>query len=303
MPNPLVLVDQASAVYRSLRGRPRLALEDVSLCLMPGETHALVGHNGAGKTTLLRLVLGLLSTWTGNISVLGKDPIAQRTRIMREVGVVLDGRRALEPRLSGLENLLLKASIYGIPKAERRDRAKALLDYFDLPADELVNRYSRGMRQRLILAGAILHNPRVLFLDEPTLGLDVRGWDLLLELIEQTTKLQGAVLITSQEISLIEKVSSRISILKQGKIVATGKPSDGLDILGYRARVRLKVLDPSKIVFPVPSGFSWDGESLEGPLNLAGMEELIAYLRSTGAGLAGLEQVSALESLVRGEVA
>jgi len=74
--------------------------------LMPGETHALVGHNGAGKTTLLRLVLGLLSTWTGNISVLGKDPIAQRTRIMREVGVVLDGRRALEPRLSGLENLL-----------------------------------------------------------------------------------------------------------------------------------------------------------------------------------------------------
>lgn len=301
MTAPLVLIDQASALYRSFQGQSRLTLESVSLRLMPGETHALIGRNGAGKTTLLRLILGLLPTLTGKVSVMGKDPVTRRTQIMREVGVLLDGRRALEPRLSGLENLTLKGSMYGLPKAELHDRAKALLDHFDLPANEAVNRYSRGMRQRLILAGAVLHNPRVLLLDEPTLGLDIRGWDLLLELIEQTNKLGGAVLITSQEISLMEKISSWVSVLERGRVVASGAPSDVLGILGYSARVRLRILDPAKMVIPIPPGFSWDGEFLEGPLSLEGLEEAISYLRSTGAGLVGLEQVSGIERLVRGE--
>ncbi len=301
MTSPLVLVDQASAIYRSFRGQSRRILEGVSLRLMPGETHALIGRNGAGKTTLLRLILGLLSTPTGKVRVLGKDPVTRRTQIMREVGVLLDGRRALEPRLSGLESLTLKGSMYGLPRAELHDRAKALLDHFDLPANEPVNRYSRGMRQRLILAGAVLHKPRVLLLDEPTLGLDIRGWDLLLEFIEQTNQRGGAVLITSQEISLMEKISSWVSVLERGRVVASGAPSDVLGILGYSARVRLRVLDPARMVTPIPPGFSWDGEFLEGPFSLEGLEEAISYLRSTGAGLVSLEQVSGIERLVRGE--
>ncbi|HEU4742199.1 MAG TPA: ABC transporter ATP-binding protein, partial [Meiothermus sp.] len=284
MENSLVWVDQASASYRSLQGRPRPALENICLHLAPGEIHALVGRNGAGKTTLLRLVLGLLAAHPGKVRVLGRDPVTNRIELMREVGVMLDGKRALEPRLTGLENLLLKASIYKLAPKESFGRAKALLDYFNLPAKEAVNRYSRGMRQRLMLAVAVLHEPKVLLLDEPTLGLDVQGQDLLLRLIKEMIKRAGTVLMTSQEISFIERAATQVSALERGRIIATGKPLDVVNRLGYQPRVRIRVLDPAKMLHPLPSDFSWNGEVLEGPLSLSGLEQVVFYLRSTGAG-------------------
>jgi ABC-2 type transport system ATP-binding protein len=276
-------------------------LHKVSLEIQEGQIQALVGQNGAGKTTLLRLILGLLRPTNGQVRVLGQDPVARRARLMHKIGVVLDGVRALEPRLTGLENLLLKGHFYGMPGSLRQKRATALLCHFELPAGEVVNRYSRGMRQRLVLCIALLHNPTLLLLDEPTLGLDVHARDLLYQALRQATTNGGAVLITSQEISFVERVAEHVTVLEKGGVIAAGKPEEVVAALGYRNQIRLKVSDTRKIRHPLPDGFTLVGEQLQGPLSQAHLEAAVAYLRDTGVGLAGLEQVSGLEQFVKGE--
>lgn len=296
----MVSVVGVRAAYRKLWGGPKPTLEVVDLSLCPGEVHALVGANGAGKTTLLRVILGLLAPISGEVRLLGFDPLRFRARIMPELGVLLDGRRSLEPRLTGLENLIYKAALYRLGPRISQGRAVALLQRFGLPPHEVVNRYSRGMRQRLQLAVAILHMPKLLLLDEPTLGLDIEGMSILGDVMREVASQGGAVLLTSQELSFLERAAHRVTVLDAGKVVACGAPAEVSASLGSATRIRLKVRNPARVVAPLPMGFTWDGEALEGVLELITLEEGVRYLRDSGAGLLDIERVSGLERVLRG---
>lgn len=217
---PLVYLQEVSKIYPGV-GRP--AVDRVSLKLYPGEILALLGTNGAGKTTTVKMTAGLVLPTTGMIRVLGHDMVRERTKGVRHIGAVLEGTRNLYWRLSARENLLYFGGLRLVPRRELNYRIDKLLTLFDLSEhqDRDVRHFSRGMQQKLALLAALLHDPEVLLLDEPTLGLDVQAARRLEETIVQLAREQGkAILLTTHVIALAEKLADRIFVIHQGRQVA-----------------------------------------------------------------------------------
>ncbi|GGS91246.1 ABC transporter ATP-binding protein [Planobispora rosea] len=201
----------------------QVAVGGVDLMVPRGSFAGLVGPNGAGKTTTLSMVTGLLRPDAGLIHIDGadvwRDPVAVKARI----GVLPEGLRLFE-RLSGRELLSYNGQLRGIPKAEVERRAEELLRVMDLTesADKLVVDYSTGMRKKIGLAAALLHNPKVLFLDEPFEGVDPVSANTLVEVLRRYTASGATVVFSSHVMDLVERLCDWVSVMNRGQIVAQG---------------------------------------------------------------------------------
>jgi len=199
------------------------AVAGVDLEIAAGSLAGLVGPNGAGKTTSLSMMTGLLRPDAGQVVINGLDVWADPVAAKAVIGVVPAEARLFE-RLSGAEMLEYAGRLRGLPAAEVRSRAGQLLDVLDLAADakRLVADYSTGMRKKAALGCALIHNPPVLFLDEPLEGVDPISADVIRRLLTRLTGSGSTVLFSSHVMELVEQVCDHVSIIDQGKLVATG---------------------------------------------------------------------------------
>ena len=216
------------------------AVRDVDLALAPGECIGLVGHNGAGKSTLIKLMLGLLRPGSGRIAVLGEDPACGAgARARREIGY-LPENVALYPALTGAETIAFYARL----KGEQPSCARALLDRVGLPAAaaaRCVGTYSKGMRQRLALAQAMLGNPRALLLDEPTSGLDPALRQSFYEIMRELRSSGATVLLSSHALAELEGEVDRVVVMNQGRKMADGDLARLRQLAGVMPRLRIRL--------------------------------------------------------------
>ncbi len=203
------------------------AVDGVDLRVEAGEVFGFLGPNGAGKSTVVRMLTTLLRPTGGTGRVAGFDVVKQADNVRRNIGVALQDA-AIDPLMTGNELLLLQAVLYGLPKAQHHTKAGELLERVGLSAagDRRVGTYSGGMRRRLDLALSLIHEPSVLFLDEPTTGLDPMSRMALWDEIRRLNSEGTTVLLTTQYMEEADQLAERISIIDQGKIVCEGRPSE-----------------------------------------------------------------------------
>ncbi len=203
------------------------AVDGVELRIARGELFGLLGPNGAGKTTTIRLLCTLLLPTEGTAWVWGYDIIRNPEEVRRHIGVLLAGERSVYWKLTGRENLQYFAELYQVPRDVAGPRIAALLDAVELTgrADDLVERYSTGMRQRLALIKAILHDPPVLMLDEPTTGLDPQGARNIRELIRRLHREGGkTIILTTHHMEEADQLCERVGIIDHGRVIALDSP-------------------------------------------------------------------------------
>lgn len=217
--HPVVEVKEITKVYP---GAAKAAVSALNLTLHPGEIVALLGPNGAGKTTAVKMIAGLVLPTSGSVCVMGHDVVRARTTSVRHIGAVLEGARNLYWRLSAEENLRYFGALRLTPRRQLAGRIDELLSLFGLEAQrsQEVRHFSRGMQQKLAIAAALLHDPDLLLLDEPTLGLDVKAARQLEETIAHLAREQGkAILLTTHMMDVAEKLAQRITVIHQGQEV------------------------------------------------------------------------------------
>ncbi|HZV64548.1 MAG TPA: ABC transporter ATP-binding protein [Telluria sp.] len=202
-------------------GRP--AVDRLDLSVRRGELYALLGPNGAGKTTTLRMVAGLLAPDAGSIAVLGIDLAADPAGAKRKMAYLPD-EPMLYAKLKPTEYLEFVAGLWGIDAAEAEPRARRLLDWLDLGkhAHELTEGFSRGMKQKLALAGALIHEPELLILDEPLTGLDAAAARQVKDLLLAHVDGGGTVILTTHILEVAERLAQRIGIIQHGRLIAQG---------------------------------------------------------------------------------
>jgi len=214
-------------LVREFRKGPR-AVDGIDLAVSPGEIYGFLGPNGAGKSTTVLMLTTLLPPTSGRATVGGYDIVRQGAQVRATIGAALQ-EAALDAILTGREHLILQATLQGLPAAERRRRAQALLERVGLTeaADRRVGGYSGGMKRRLDLALALVHSPRILFLDEPTTGLDVQSRTALWEEVSRLARDEGmTVFLTTQYLEEADVLADRIGIIDHGSIVAEGTPAE-----------------------------------------------------------------------------
>ena len=218
----------------------RIAVDDVGFHILPGERYGLLGPNGAGKTTTISIVCGLLRPDAGEVQVAGMRIDPRTTQAKAAIGYVPQ-EIALYPDLTGRENLRFFARLYGLRGAVRDERVAACLDLVGLAdrADERVDTYSGGMQRRLNIAAGLLHQPRLLVLDEPTVGVDPQSRNAILESVEALGRSGLAVLYTTHYMEEAERLCDQIGILDEGTLVAEGTREELVALMGGRDRVRL----------------------------------------------------------------
>ena len=211
-----------------------VAVDGVSFTVPEGELFGLLGPNGAGKTTIINMLITLLPPTSGTAEVAGYDVARDRDQVRRHIGIVFQ-EPALDKDLTGYENLDFHAMMYGVPAEERKIRIREVLDLVELQdkADVLVQNYSGGMKRRLEIARGFIHHPKVLFLDEPTLGLDAQTRRKIWDYIRRMNKEEGiTIILTTHYMEEADYLSDRVAIMDHGKFVAIDKPSTLKDTLG-----------------------------------------------------------------------
>jgi ABC-2 type transport system ATP-binding protein len=223
----------AQSLSKTYNGKVK-AVQDVSFEVKPGEAFGFLGPNGAGKTTTVSMLSAGLRPTAGRAIIDGLEVSQDPEKIKRRIGVIFQESTA-DGDLTGRENLEVASGCYGIPTGEGRSRARELIDLMQLQeaADRPSKTYSGGMRRRLELAVGLVHRPKILFLDEPTLGLDPQGragfWSFIQKLRRETGL---TVFVTTHYLDEADTMCERIAIIDYGKIVATGTPNDLKDRLG-----------------------------------------------------------------------
>ncbi len=229
-----MLAIEAQHLHRTFRtarkfmrsGPEIVAVDDVSLAIEPGIIYGLLGHNGAGKTTTIKMLSTLLVPTSGTASIWGYDVVSQERDVRRRLGVVLGGDRGLYGKLTARDNLEYFGHLYGMNGREIPGRAEQMLEMVNLAsrADDRVEGFSRGMKQRLHLAKALIHDPPVLFLDEPTIGLDPAAAVTLRKIVSELVP-EHTVLLTTHYLHEADELCDRIGIIDQGKIVIEDTPA------------------------------------------------------------------------------
>lgn len=201
------------------------AVDDVSFSVGEAEFFGLLGPNGAGKTTTIRLLTGILRPDAGNITIDGIDLLAEPFDAKMRIGAVPEVGN-IYADLSAMENLDLVGRYYGLSKDERRLRSKTLLETLSLwdRRNDLVRKYSKGMKQRVSVACALIHEPPVLFLDEPTEGLDVQSRRIITDLVKQMNRKGSSIILTTHNIEEASRLCERVCIINHGKIIAISSP-------------------------------------------------------------------------------
>src|SRR6188472_3266476 len=217
---------QAEQLVREFKKGPR-AVDGIDLEVSPGEIYGFLGPNGAGKSTTVHMLTTLLPPSAGRATVAGFDIATQGADVRRHIGAALQ-EAALDTFLTGREHMDLQAGLSGLSKADRTRRGTELLERVGLieAADRRVGGYSGGMRRRLDLAMALVHRPRVLFLDEPTTGLDITSRTALWREVRALNDDGTTVFLTTQYLEEAEQLADRVGIIARGTLVAEGTPAD-----------------------------------------------------------------------------
>jgi ABC-2 type transport system ATP-binding protein len=273
---------EVEGLVREFKKGPR-AVDGIDLHVEPGEIYGFLGPNGAGKSTTVLMLTTLLPPTAGTARVGGYDVVKQGPKVRSVIGAALQ-EAALDPMLTGRDHLRLQATLQGITRAERKPRAQELLDRVGLSeaADRKVGGYSGGMKRRLDLALALVHRPRILFLDEPTTGLDIQSRTALWDEVARLAREDGVtVFLTTQYLEEADVLANRVGIIDHGHIVAEGTPQALKAEIGLPSvhAIPVEQADRERLV----AALSPYGESLDG-----GTGDVVVRLRE---GLAGLPAV------------
>ncbi len=202
---------------------PHKAVDNISIKVEPGEIFGFLGVNGAGKTTTIRMMAGIIQPSSGSISLGGfnLDTHPEHAKII--TGYIPD-RPYIYPKLTGREFLHFCANLYKVPKKEITDRANRILEKFALTewADELIESYSHGMRQRIATCAALMHNPKILIVDEPMVGLDPRGAKMFKDTLKELADSGMTIFLSTHSLDVAEEVADRLAIIQRGKIITSG---------------------------------------------------------------------------------
>jgi ABC-2 type transport system ATP-binding protein len=223
------------------------AVDGIDLSVAPGEIYGFLGPNGAGKSTTVHMLTTLLPPTAGRATVAGFDVVKNGPEVRRAIGAALQ-EAALDPLLTGRDHMRLQTALHGIPRNERARRSDELLERvgLTLAADRRVRTYSGGMKRRLDLALALVHSPRILFLDEPTTGLDPQSRNALWGEVGRLAKEEGVtVFLTTQYLEEADVLADRVGIIDHGHIVAEGTPTDLKAQIG-RPTVEISPADPEQ---------------------------------------------------------
>jgi ABC-2 type transport system ATP-binding protein len=225
------------------------AVDQLDINVESGEIFALLGPNGAGKTTTISMLCTILKPTSGTAKVNGFDIVKESMQVRRSIGIVFQDP-SIDDRLTGRENLFMHANLYGVPAGEQKNRIDRVLKLVELEdrADDLMRTYSGGMRRRLELARGLIHYPKVLFLDEPTIGLDPQTRDHVWKYIRELKETHEiTVVLTTHYMDEADRLSDRIAIMDYGKIIALDTPSKLKETLEGDV-VIIKAADPDGIV-------------------------------------------------------
>jgi ABC-2 type transport system ATP-binding protein len=245
----VIEADNLTRVYHTTTGvfrRRRLAVEAVrgiTFHVERGELFGLLGPNGAGKTTTIKMLITLLLPTSGEARVLGLDVVHDAREVRKRIGYVFGGERGLYERLSALDNLRYFAELYGVSGREQKRRIGEVLELVGLTGreKERVEGYSRGMRQRLHIARGLLHDPEVLFLDEPTIGVDPVGARELRSTIAGLVQGGKTVLLTTHYMFEADTLCDRVAVIAKGRIVGEGSPRELKGVVADRTVVEVEV--------------------------------------------------------------
>jgi len=239
---PAILLDRVVHRYGTT-----VALRDLSLTVEEGEVFSLLGHNGAGKTTTVRIVNGLLAPESGTVQVFGRSPLSDGAAVRRRTAVLTESP-TVDDRLTARETLRAFAAMYDVAPGDIRPRTEALLAEFGIAdrANDRVGGFSRGMKQRLSLARALVHDPDLLFLDEPTAGLDPAATHQLHQTVRQMARTRGrTVVLCTHNLVEAQALSDRVAVLGGGTLLALGTPAELARRMAPRLEVSVEV-DPAR---------------------------------------------------------
>jgi ABC-2 type transport system ATP-binding protein len=200
-----------------------VAVQDVNLRVTAGQFFGFLGPNGAGKSTTIKMLTGLLAPTSGSMEILGLDLLSHSVEVKRQIGVVPEGM-ALFGRLTGSEYLNFVGRMYGLDRDTAAQRTAELLDFMQLSSEpkKLITDYSHGMQKKLALAAAVIHGPKVLFLDEPFEGVDAIASNTLKAMLQRMIARGATIFLTSHVLEIVERLCSHIGIIHQGRLVAQG---------------------------------------------------------------------------------
>jgi ABC-2 type transport system ATP-binding protein len=280
--------------------REVVAVNDVSFSIEDGELFGLLGPNGAGKTTTVKMLTTLLIPTAGTATIRGFDVVKRAEEVRKRIGFIFGGERGLYWRLSGIDNLRYFASLYGVDPDVSKKRIPYLLDLVGLKdrGDEKVGGYSRGMKQRLHVARTLLHDPEVLFLDEPTIGLDPVGAREFRQVILDLQSQKKTILLTTHYMFEADALCDRIAVINHGRIVALDTPG------GLKSRVQdLNVVEVETFGLPVNTLNNLRALPFVDALSVEEYEQRQMLMIQTSRGAEAVPDVmAALEGLKVGRV-
>jgi ABC-2 type transport system ATP-binding protein len=286
---------EVEGLVRDFKGGVR-AVDGIDLQVAPGEIYGFLGPNGAGKSTTVLVLTTLLPPTAGTARVAGLDVVHQGAEVRRAIGASLQ-ESALDPFLTGREHMRLQSALHGLGKAEREQRATELLERVGLTdaADRKVGGYSGGMKRRLDLGLALVHGPRLLFLDEPTTGLDPQSRAALWDEVRRLANDGVTVFLTTQYLEEADVLADRVGIIDRGKIVAEGTPAELKASIG-RPSVEAIPEDPgdrerlAEVLrrFGEEAAASPSGVAVQLPTGVGDLAEIVRTLDSEGLRIADL---------------
>ena len=237
-------VKEKKGLFKPASVKEVVAARDLSLTIEPGHIVGLLGVNGAGKTTTIRMLSGILEPSSGGFVIDGIDGVRHPKKIKEKVNVITGGERNIYWRLTARENLDYFGALYGVPKAELKERIARLIDLVGLndSADVPVEKYSKGMKQRLQIARGLINDPKYLFLDEPTLGLDIAiAKELRAYIRDLAREHERGILLTTHYITEVEELCDMVYLINEGRVIKTGAPRELIQLAQMGVGVRIHV--------------------------------------------------------------
>ena len=274
------------------------AVDDISFNIEEGEVYGLLGPNGAGKSTTINMICGLLTPTEGSIAILGKDIKKNSKEVRRNIGVVPQDIAIYED-LKAIENVMFFGSLYGLKGKELKKNAEEALEFVGLldRAKEMPSKFSGGMKRRLNIACALVHNPKLIIMDEPTVGIDPQSRNHILESIKKLNSMGCTIIYTSHYMEEVEAICTNISIIDNGKIIASGTKEKLKEIGSESSVMTVSVSNIKKVEIDKVEAIkgvlsaSIDGEtiiiSVKSGINI--LEDLIKYFSSNAVGVKNIE--------------